>query len=135
MRRWSSFAPSLSGLPLDDAADDCMASLTCSAVWATGGPCWWSLRVEPRLFNDLRRRFDGISQQMLTRTLKLIECGGMIKRTVAATTPPQVEYALNDLGWSLSEAVHQLAGWAASHLATIHRNPSHYDAKHYDAKR
>jgi hypothetical protein len=88
MRRWSSFAPSLSGLPLDDAADDCMASLTCSAVWATGGPCWWSLRVEPRRFNDLRRRFDGISQQMLTRTLKLIECGGMIKRTVAATTPP-----------------------------------------------
>ena len=45
MRRWSSFAPSLSGLPLDDAADECMASLTCSAVWATGGPCRWSLRV------------------------------------------------------------------------------------------
>jgi hypothetical protein len=44
MRRWSSFALSLSGLPYD-AAYDCMASLTCSAVWATGGPCRWSLRV------------------------------------------------------------------------------------------
>jgi DNA-binding HxlR family transcriptional regulator len=53
----------------------------------------------------------------------------MIKRTVAATTPPQVEDALNDLGWSLSEAVHQLAGWAAWHLATVQRNRSHYDAK------
>jgi DNA-binding HxlR family transcriptional regulator len=86
-----------------------------------------ALRAEPRRFNDLRRRVDGISQQMLTRTLKLLERDGIITRTVAATTPPQVEYALNDLGWSLSEAVHQLAGLAASHLATIHRNRSHCD--------
>ncbi|MEI9900164.1 MAG: helix-turn-helix domain-containing protein [Hyphomicrobium sp.] len=88
-----------------------------------------ALRDRPRRFNDLKRHVGGISQQMLTRTLKTLERDGMVERTVCATTPPQVEYALTALGRSLSEPVRQLAQWARAHLATIHSNRSHYDAK------
>jgi DNA-binding HxlR family transcriptional regulator len=86
-----------------------------------------ALRDKPRRFNDLKRQVAGISQQMLTRTLKTLERDGMAKRTVCATTPPQVEYALSELGQSLSEPVRQLAQWAVAHLATIHDNRLRYD--------
>ena len=86
------------------------------------------LRDQPRRFNELKREVDGISQQMLTRTLKMLERDGMVERTVRATTPPQVDYALTGLGRSLSEPVRKLAQWAHSHLATIHENRSRYDA-------
>lgn len=63
---------------------------------------------------------------MLTRTLKTFERDGMVERTVCAA-PPQVEYALSELGRSLSEPVRQLAQWAVAHLATIHDNRLRYD--------
>ena len=86
-----------------------------------------ALRQEPRRFNELKRQVGGISQQMLTRTLKLLERDGMITRTVTATTPPQVEYALTALGRDLSEPVRQLAHWALAHLDTIDDNRALYD--------
>jgi DNA-binding HxlR family transcriptional regulator len=87
-----------------------------------------TLRDQPRRFNDLKRHVGGISQQMLTRTLKTLERDGMVKRTVCATTPPQVEYALTPLGRSLSKPVRQLALWEREHLPTIHKNRLRYDA-------
>ena len=87
-----------------------------------------ALRDKPRRFNDIKRQVGGISQQMLTRTLKTLERDGMVKRTVCATTPPQVEYALSALGRSLSEPLRQLAKWARAHIATIHENRLRYDA-------
>jgi DNA-binding HxlR family transcriptional regulator len=87
------------------------------------------LRDGPRRFNGLKRQVGGISQQMLTRTLKLLERDGMVTRTVTPTTPPQVEYALTELGRSLSEAARQMADWAEAHLAVIEMNRSRYDAK------
>jgi len=95
----------------------------------------WTVQVvvalydRPRRFNDLKRQVAGISQQMLTRTLKILERDGMVERTVCATTPPQVEYALTALGRSLSKPVRQLAQWAITHLAVIHGNRSRYDGK------
>ncbi|MDB5652730.1 MAG: transcriptional regulator, HxlR family, partial [Tardiphaga sp.] len=53
----------------------------------------------------------------------------MVTRTVTPTTPPQVEYALTELGRSLSEAARQMADWAEAHLAVIAVNRSRYDAK------
>lgn len=85
------------------------------------------LREQPRRFNDLKRQVDGISQQMLTRTLKMLERDGMVDRTVRATTPPQVEYTLTELGRSLSEPVGLLARWVQAHLDTIHDNRMRYD--------
>jgi DNA-binding HxlR family transcriptional regulator len=81
----------------------------------------------PRRFNDIKRTVGGISQQMLTRTLKALERDGMVSRTVHPTVPPQVEYALTDLGYSLSEPLRALGGWAGAHLEEIDRNRLRYD--------
>ncbi len=86
------------------------------------------LRDQPRRFNDLKRQLDGISQQMLTRTLKMLERDGMVERSVRGTSPPQVDYTLTALGRSLSEPVRQLAQWALAHLETVHDNRLRYDA-------
>ncbi|WP_158817014.1 helix-turn-helix domain-containing protein [Methylocapsa sp. S129] len=115
--------------PLDAPADCRSVSEVLSRV----GDKWTmqvvvTLRDQPRRFNDIKRQVGGISQQMLTRTLKTLERDGMVTRTVCATTPPQVEYALTALGRSLSEPVRELAQWARAHLATIHDNRSQYDA-------
>lgn len=66
----------------------------------------------PRRFNDIKRTVGGISQQMLTRTLKALERDGMVSRTVYPTVPPQVEYALTTLGHSLSVPLRAMGGWA-----------------------
>ncbi len=113
-----------------DAQADCREV---SEVLSRVGDKWTmqvvvALRDQPRRFNDLKRQVGDISQQMLTRTLKTLERDGMVARTVSATTPPQVEYALTPLGRSLSEPVRQLAQWARTYLPTIHDNRLRYDA-------
>ncbi|MGB7194010.1 winged helix-turn-helix transcriptional regulator [Collimonas pratensis] len=86
------------------------------------------LRDQPRRFNDLRRQVNGISQQMLTRTLKVLERDGLVERTVRTTSPPQVDYALTPFGHSLSEPVRELAIWALANLDTLYDNRLRYDA-------
>jgi DNA-binding HxlR family transcriptional regulator len=94
----------------------------------------WTMQVvvvlgdQPRRFNDLRRHVNGISQQMLTRTLKVLERDGLIARTVRDTSPPQVEYALTPFGVSLAEPVRELARWALANLDTLYDNRLRYDA-------
>lgn len=85
------------------------------------------LTERPRRFNDIKRTIGGISQQMLTRTLKALERDGMVSRTVHPTVPPQVEYALTDLGHSLSEPLRALGAWAGRHLDLIDQNRLRYD--------
>ena len=116
-------------MPIDPAADCHAVSEMLSRV----GDKWTMqvvvvLRERPRRFNELKRSVGGISQQMLTCTLKTLERDGMVNRTVCPTTPPQVEYALTSLGRELSEPVRQLAQWTAAHLAIIHAHRSRYDA-------
>lgn len=86
-----------------------------------------ALECRSRRFNELKREIGGISQQMLTRTLKTLERDGMVARTVHATVPPQVEYALTDLGRSLAVPVMALADWTFAHLPEIHANRAAYD--------
>jgi DNA-binding HxlR family transcriptional regulator len=78
-------------------------------------------------FNAIKRAVGGISQQMLTRTLKTLERDGMVSRTVHPTVPPQVEYELTALGHSLSEPVMALGSWALQHLPLIERHRASYD--------
>ncbi|MBD76978.1 MAG: transcriptional regulator [Citromicrobium sp.] len=82
---------------------------------------------EGRRFNDLKRDIGGISQQMLTRSLRALERDGMVERTVHATVPPQVEYRLTDLGHSLAVPVMALADWTFENLPLIHANRAAYD--------
>ena len=86
-----------------------------------------ALRPGPHRFNEIKRRVGGISQQMLTRTLKTLERDGMIERSVRHTTPPQVAYALTPLGHSLSDTAKHLADWAAAHRGAIADNRVRYD--------
>ncbi|NVM78939.1 DNA-binding HxlR family transcriptional regulator [Duganella sp. SG902] len=87
-----------------------------------------ALRAQPHRFNDLRRQVHGISQQMLTRTLKMLERDGLVERSVRATSPPQVDYALTPLGHSLAAPVRELAKWARANLDALHANQQRYDA-------
>jgi DNA-binding HxlR family transcriptional regulator len=83
----------------------------------------WSVIVivllgeKPFRYNDLRRSIEGVSQRMLTRTLRGLEHEGLVRRTVFPTNPPAVEYALTDLGRSLLEPLSALARWAVEHHA------------------
>lgn len=86
-----------------------------------------ALEARPRRFNELKREIGGISQQMLTRTLKTLERDGMVSRKVHASVPPAVEYALTPLGHSLAVPVLALAEWTFANLPRIHANRAAYD--------
>ena len=110
---------------------------TITSILARIGDKWTVLVVmtlyqRPHRFNELKRAVEGISQQMLTRTVKALERDGLVSRTVHPTVPPQVEYRLTDLGHSLSAPIIQLGGWAKGNLATIHANRDSYDRANPD---
>ncbi|WP_405863670.1 winged helix-turn-helix transcriptional regulator [Streptomyces sp. NBC_00005] len=73
-------------------------------------------------YTDLQRQIPGISQRMLTHTLRQLQEDGLITRTAYAEVPPRVEYALAPLGCGLHEIVMQLIGWAADHHDEIRAN-------------
>jgi DNA-binding HxlR family transcriptional regulator len=81
-------------------------------------------------FNELRSRVDGISQRMLTVTLRGLERDGMVARTVYPEVPPRVEYRLTSLGATLRQLVRGLVAWSASHLAEVDAARTAYDARH-----
>ena len=85
------------------------------------------LRSRHRRFNDIKRSIEGISQQMLTRTLRGLERDGIVVRTIHPTSPPQVEYALTPLGQSLSDPVRALGKWACDHIEEINAAQGRFD--------
>ena len=84
-------------------------------------------------FNELRRQIDGISQRMLTLTLRQLERDGLVSRTVHATVPPRVDYALTPLGESVLEPLNGLIGWAAEHGTDIAEARLRYEEAQADA--
>lgn len=72
-------------------------------------------------YTDLRRRIDGISQKMLTQTLRQLEHDGFVARTVYPTVPPRVEYTLTDLGHSLREPIAALREWVETNINRIEK--------------
>src|SRR5882672_6632754 len=78
-------------------------------------------------FSELRRKIEGISQRMLTVTLRALERDGLVTRTVYAEVPPRVEYALTPLGRSLLDVVAELVRWSETHTAEIARARTDYD--------
>lgn len=86
------------------------------------------LRAGPVRFNQLRREIRGISQKVLSQTLKKLERDGLITRTVFATVPVTVEYALTPLGETLNETVAALARWAEHNMDAVLAAQAAYDA-------
>lgn len=82
----------------------------------------------PLRFNALMRRVPGISHRMLTRTLRGLERDGLVRRTTYATVPPSVEYALTEVGRSLTQPLAAPAAWAAAAQPTIEAARHDYDA-------
>lgn len=93
----------------------------------------WSLLVVRRLgdgpmrFNELRAAIGGISQKMLTVTLRTLERDGFVTRTVYPTIPPRVDYELTELGRELEIPVRGLAEWAIANSARINEARARYD--------
>jgi DNA-binding HxlR family transcriptional regulator len=87
------------------------------------------LREGPRRFNDIKRNTAGISQQMLTRTLRGLERDGIVTRTIFPTSPPQVEYRLTELGRSMSEPVLAFGQWVQDHLAEFGAARQRFDQR------
>src|ERR1700758_270213 len=81
----------------------------------------------PRRFNELKRMVGGISQRMLTLTLRGLERDGLVPPTVFPTIPPRVDYELTDLGRGLSEPVMALGQWAKMHRAEIETARGKFD--------
>jgi DNA-binding HxlR family transcriptional regulator len=98
----------------------------------------WSVMVivyiqdGPRRFNVIKRGIEGVSQQMLTRTLRGLERDGLVTRTIMPTSPPQVEYALTGLGRSLSKPVLALGQWACEHIDQVDEAQRRFDERHVD---
>ena len=81
-------------------------------------------------FSELRREVDGISQRMLTVTLRGLERDGLVKRTVYAEIPPRVEYSLTPLGSTLRQFIRGMVAWAGAHLSEVDAARAAYDSQH-----
>ncbi|MBD0422736.1 helix-turn-helix transcriptional regulator [Streptomyces sp. TRM S81-3] len=96
----------------------------------------WSILVIGQLrdrtlrFSELHRAVKGISQRMLTLTLRQLERDGLLTRTVHPSVPPRVDYALTPLGATLLDSVVALGEWATAHRQEINDNRRRYDATH-----
>ncbi len=106
-----------------------------SETLARIGDKWTVLVVEllcdgPMRFNEMRRTIVGISQRMLTLTLRGLERDGLVTRTVYPTIPPRVEYELTSLGRTLREPVGAIAEWARKHRPAMEKARAAFDATH-----
>jgi DNA-binding HxlR family transcriptional regulator len=115
----------------DPATEGCRAI---SSILARVGDKWTVLIVVllgdgPKRFNEIRRMVGGISQRMLTFTLRGLERDGLVTRTVFPTTPQRVDYELTKLGSTLWKAVEPLGSWARTHVSEILKSRDQFDEK------
>ena len=94
----------------------------------------WSMMVmavlaEPRRFNEIKRRLEGVTQRVLTQTLRRLERNGMVERRVLPTAPVGVEYSLTPLGESLREPFGRLYDWTVANAPEIQARQRDYDQR------
>jgi DNA-binding HxlR family transcriptional regulator len=112
------------------AADECQVREVLDRV----GDKWsvlviYLLGSRTHRFTDLLRAIDGISQRMLTVTLRGLERDGLVTRTVRAVVPPRVDYALTPLGRTLLDGIAPLMEWAEAHTGDVAASRVAYDAR------
>ena len=79
-----------------------------------------NLRMRPWRFNELQKSLEGISQKVLTQSLRSMEADGIINRTVYAEGPPRVEYSLRELGDTMRPILDAMEKWGNDYKATFH---------------
>ena len=87
-----------------------------------------SLRDGPKQFGEIRRRLEGVTQKMLTQTLRTLERDGLVTRTQYATIPPRVDYELTDLGQDVVVLLDGVIRWAEDHVLDITAARARHDA-------
>ncbi len=87
------------------------------------------LAAEPMRFAMLQKRIGGISQKMLTQTLRGLERDGLVQRTVYAEVPPRVEYALTPLGRTLCEPINAIIKWSEENIEAVITARQQYDQR------
>jgi DNA-binding HxlR family transcriptional regulator len=88
-----------------------------------------SLMDGPRRYSEVSHQLAGVSQKMLTQTLRSLERDGIITRTVTPSVPVRVDYELTALGESLAGVLAQLKAWAEQHIPEVERARAEYDAR------
>ncbi len=88
-----------------------------------------ALEDGPRRFGELRRRLEGVSQKMLTQTLRELERDGLLTRTVYPVVPLRVDYELTDLGRSVAEPLSAIRRWSEENITHVQRARARYAAR------
>jgi DNA-binding HxlR family transcriptional regulator len=116
----------LAGCPsrdlLDRISDKWVTLVLCALGDGSSG------KPRPLRYSELSRRLAGVSQKMLTQTLRSLERDGLLTRTVVPTVPVTVSYELTALGLSLHQAVRVLKGWAETHMDDVFASRAAHDA-------
>jgi DNA-binding HxlR family transcriptional regulator len=122
----------LAGCPsrqLLDRITDKWVALILAALGNAGGRPGTDCTGEPApmRYSELSRRLAGVSQKMLTQTLRSLERDGLLTRTVTPTVPVTVTYELTDLGHSLQQVMRGIKQWAETHMDQVSANRENYD--------
>jgi DNA-binding HxlR family transcriptional regulator len=88
-----------------------------------------ALENGPRRFGELRRKLEGVSQKMLTQTLRELERDGLVSRTVYPVVPLRVDYALTDLGRGVAEPLSSIRRWAEENIAEVELARADYERR------
>ena len=115
---------------LDRISDKWVTLILCALAGYGSRPLGSGVTDEPRAmrYSELSRMLSGVSQKMLTQTLRSLERDGLITRTVTPTVPVTVTYELTDLGLSLRQMVRGLKSWAETHMDEVLAHRAAYEA-------
>jgi DNA-binding HxlR family transcriptional regulator len=125
----------LAGCPsrqlLDRISDKWATLVLCALAGGRAGESSVEFSSEPGplRYSELARRLAGVSQKMLTQTLRSLERDGLVSRTVTPTVPVTVTYEITGLGLSLQQTVRQLKDWAENHMDDVFANREAHDAR------
>ncbi|WP_063059085.1 winged helix-turn-helix transcriptional regulator [Nocardia sienata] len=114
---------------LDRISDKWVVLILCALGGDSSGGPDASDAARALRYSELSRRLSGVSQKMLTQTLRSLERDGLLTRTVTPTVPVTVSYELTDLGHSLYDTTRGLRHWAQNHMAEVLAHREDYDAR------
>ncbi|WP_055478301.1 winged helix-turn-helix transcriptional regulator [Sphaerimonospora mesophila] len=128
---YDAFLASCPSRQLLDRISDKWVSLILAALGGDGPRPGKDRADRPRSmrYSELSRRLAGVSQKMLTQTLRTLERDGLLTRTVTPTVPVTVTYELTDLGGSLHDLMRGVKVWAETHMDEVLANREKYDAR------